>query len=137
MVHNNCATLSSLPPVAVMKPFQDDNIVDFDKIGSGNYYWAFPSKNLQKRKRALKDLESELEVSEAKKNKLAQSVDQARVGREESARLGLASLRPAVWMYSKGRLGFVFGKASLCSVATSAAFLKSCGKRTIQSCNCT
>ena len=135
MVHDNGATLSSLPPVAVMKPFQDDNIVDFDKIGSGNHCWAFPSQNLQKRKRALKDLESELEVSEAKKNKLAQSADQARVGREESARL--ASLRPAVWMYSKGRLGFVFGKASLCSVATSAAFLKSCGKRTIQSYNCT
>ena len=32
---------------AVRAPFvlQDDNLVDFDKIGSGNYYWSFPSKH--------------------------------------------------------------------------------------------
>ena len=65
---------------------QDDNLVDFDKIGSGNYYWSFPSKVLQRRKRDLTDLEGELEAGEAKKNRLVDSVQKARVGRDESVR---------------------------------------------------
>ena len=60
--------------------------MDFDKIGSGNYYWSFPSKVLQRRKRDLADLESELEGGEAKKNRLMDSVQKARVGRDESVR---------------------------------------------------
>ncbi|RHZ12671.1 hypothetical protein DYB26_006999 [Aphanomyces astaci] len=36
----------------------DDNLVDTEKIGSGNYFWSFPSKVAQQRKRKLEDLEA-------------------------------------------------------------------------------
>jgi len=76
--------ISSMVMKDVLTQLTDDNLVDFDKIGSGNYYWSFPSKVLQRRKRDLADLESELEGGEAKKNRLMDSVQKARVGRDES-----------------------------------------------------
>jgi Mnd1 HTH domain len=31
----------------VLQSLVDDELVDFDKIGSGNFYWALPSKGVQ------------------------------------------------------------------------------------------
>jgi hypothetical protein len=31
----------------VLQSLVDDNLVDFDKIGSANFYWALPSKAYQ------------------------------------------------------------------------------------------
>lgn len=41
----------------VLQSLVDDNMVVVDKIGIGNYYWAFPSAVGQKRKAALAGLE--------------------------------------------------------------------------------
>lgn len=43
----------------------DNELVDTDKIGLSVYYWAFPSKAINSRKRKITDLEQE--VVEAKK----------------------------------------------------------------------
>ncbi|KAG7276809.1 hypothetical protein CRUP_008759 [Coryphaenoides rupestris] len=41
----------------VLQSLVDDNMVDSERVGTSNYYWAFPSKALHARKRKLQDLE--------------------------------------------------------------------------------
>ena len=89
-------------------------MVDTDRIGTSNYFWAFPSKAsnqvsdsereserererererasnvwwLLQRKRKLKDLGEQLAESEKKKKSLEQQIKTASVGRDESVRI--------------------------------------------------
>lgn len=41
----------------VLQSLVDDNMVDSERVGTSNYFWAFPSKALHARKRKLEDLE--------------------------------------------------------------------------------
>uniref|UniRef100_A0A8B9H7B5 Meiotic nuclear divisions 1 homolog (S. cerevisiae) n=1 Tax=Astyanax mexicanus TaxID=7994 RepID=A0A8B9H7B5_ASTMX len=41
----------------VLQSLVDDNMVDSERVGTSNYYWAFPSKALHARKHRLEDLE--------------------------------------------------------------------------------
>jgi len=41
----------------VLQSLVDDNLVDTDKIGTSVYFWSFPSKATQNRKRAIADVE--------------------------------------------------------------------------------
>ncbi|KDO16624.1 hypothetical protein SPRG_17873 [Saprolegnia parasitica CBS 223.65] len=52
----------------------DDNLVDTDKIGAGNYFWSFPSKAVQQRKRKLEDLEARRDDLRAKLTHVQSSV---------------------------------------------------------------
>ncbi|XP_061048489.1 tripartite motif-containing protein 2 isoform X1 [Eubalaena glacialis] len=45
----------------VLQSLVDDGMVDCERIGTSNYYWAFPSKALHARKRKLEVLESQEE----------------------------------------------------------------------------
>lgn len=52
----------------VIEELASDNLIERDKIGSGNYYWCFPSKALSIREKKntqlreqIKDLEHQLE----------------------------------------------------------------------------
>lgn len=44
----------------VLQSLVDDGMVDCERIGTSNYYWAFPSKALHARKRKLEALESQV-----------------------------------------------------------------------------
>uniref|UniRef100_A0A2R9AN74 Meiotic nuclear divisions 1 n=1 Tax=Pan paniscus TaxID=9597 RepID=A0A2R9AN74_PANPA len=43
----------------VLQSLVDDGMVDCERIGTSNYYWAFPSKALHARKHKLEVLESQ------------------------------------------------------------------------------
>ncbi|KAM9749855.1 meiotic nuclear division protein 1 homolog isoform 2-T2 [Dama dama] len=45
----------------VLQSLVDDGMVDCERIGTSNYYWAFPSKALHARKRKLEVLDSQEE----------------------------------------------------------------------------
>ena len=44
----------------VLQSLVDDNMVDSERVGTSNYYWAFPSKALHARKHKLQDLEKQV-----------------------------------------------------------------------------
>ena len=44
----------------VLQSLVDDGMVDGERIGTSNYYWAFPSKALHARKRKLEVLDSQV-----------------------------------------------------------------------------
>nr|XP_054340809.1 meiotic nuclear division protein 1 homolog isoform X2 [Pongo pygmaeus] len=95
----------------VLQSLVDDGMVDCERIGTSNYYWAFPSKALHARKHKLEVLESQvtflhphmkckMELSEGsqKHASLQKSIEKAKIGRcetEERTRLAkeLSSLR--------------------------------------------
>lgn len=47
----------------VLQSLVDDNMVDTERVGTSNYYWAFPSKALHTRKRRLEELEIQVRAS--------------------------------------------------------------------------
>eukprot|EP00050_Salpingoeca_kvevrii_P007756 m.298375 g.298375 ORF g.298375 m.298375 type:complete len:206 (-) comp13854_c0_seq1:144-761(-) len=63
----------------VLQGLIDDSLVHCEKIGTSNYYWAFPSETGQTKKRKLRDLEEEVEELSNKKialeSKLAEMQD--------------------------------------------------------------
>ncbi|OWZ14522.1 Dephospho-CoA kinase [Phytophthora megakarya] len=62
----------------------DDALVDCDKIGSGNYFWSFPSKLSQSRKRKLSELEQRRQTVQEKVVKVQQSIEDQKAVRSES-----------------------------------------------------
>lgn len=46
----------------ILQSLVDDGMVDTDRIGTSNYFWAFPSKALHARKRKLGELESQVNL---------------------------------------------------------------------------
>jgi hypothetical protein len=65
----------------------DDALVDSDKIGSGNYFWSFPSKLSQQRKRKLGDLEQRKQSLTDKLAQVQHDVATQKAMRTESVRL--------------------------------------------------
>ncbi|XP_051982327.1 meiotic nuclear division protein 1 homolog isoform X3 [Xyrauchen texanus] len=66
----------------VLQSLVDDNMVDTERVGTSNYYWAFPSKALHARKCRLEELKRQHEEGKQRKIALQQAVDKAKVGRE-------------------------------------------------------
>merc|ERR1712224_786935 len=50
----------------VLQSLVDDNMVDSERIGTSNYFWAYPSKGLNIRKRKLNDLIKQEELLKGK-----------------------------------------------------------------------
>jgi hypothetical protein len=48
----------------IVKSLVDDGLVDCDKIGGGNFYWALPSKMGQRKKGRVEALQKDLEVAQ-------------------------------------------------------------------------
>ncbi|KAF0694639.1 Aste57867_14478 [Aphanomyces stellatus] len=63
----------------------DDSLVDTDKIGSGNYFWSFPSKVAQQRKRKLEDLEAKRTELRGKIETAKQTIEAQKHLRTDSA----------------------------------------------------
>ncbi|XP_033747912.1 meiotic nuclear division protein 1 homolog isoform X1 [Pecten maximus] len=76
--------ITSMSVKDILTSLVDDAMVDTDKIGTSVYFWAFPSKASQNRKRKISDLTSQLEDLESKKLALTTSVSKAKVGKEDN-----------------------------------------------------
>ncbi|CAL8271602.1 meiotic nuclear division protein 1 homolog [Gadus morhua] len=68
----------------VLQSLVDDNMVDSERVGTSNYYWAFPSKALHARKRKLQDLEKQHTEAKQRKALVEPAVEKAKVGRQET-----------------------------------------------------
>ncbi|XP_047431204.1 meiotic nuclear division protein 1 homolog [Mugil cephalus] len=68
----------------VLQSLVDDNMVDCEKVGTSNYFWAFPSKALHARKRKLEELQKQISEAKERKESLQNAVKKARVGREDT-----------------------------------------------------
>ncbi|CAL1601008.1 unnamed protein product [Knipowitschia caucasica] len=76
-----------ITPMAVKEVLQslvDDNMVDCERVGTSNYYWAFPSKALNTRKHKLDELKKQISESKQRKESLQKAVDASKVGREDT-----------------------------------------------------
>ncbi|XP_075565597.1 meiotic nuclear division protein 1 homolog [Pelecanus crispus] len=90
--------ITSMSVKEILQSLVDDGMVDTDRIGTSNYFWAFPSKALHARKRKLEELESQFAESSQKKEALQNSIEKSKIGREDTAERAalieeLASLR--------------------------------------------
>lgn len=47
----------------VLQSLVDDNMVDCEKVGTSNYFWAFPSKALHARKRKQEELQKQVSLN--------------------------------------------------------------------------
>lgn len=54
--------LASMSVKEVLQSLVDDGMVDTDRIGTSNYFWAFPSKALHARKRKLEELQTQVNL---------------------------------------------------------------------------
>ncbi|XP_029920770.1 meiotic nuclear division protein 1 homolog [Myripristis murdjan] len=68
----------------VLQSLVDDNMVDSERVGTSNYYWAFPSKALHARKHKLEELEKQRSDAKQRKVSLQQAVEKAKVGRQDT-----------------------------------------------------
>ncbi|XP_069023118.1 meiotic nuclear division protein 1 homolog [Embiotoca jacksoni] len=68
----------------VLQSLVDDNMVDCERVGTSNYYWAFPSKALNARKHKLDELQKQISDSKQRKTSLQKVVKKAQVGREDT-----------------------------------------------------
>jgi len=68
----------------VLTSLCDDGLVDTEKVGTSVYFWAFPSKALNLRKRKLEELEEKVSGLKRKKQILEKQLGDAKVGKEES-----------------------------------------------------
>ncbi|XP_027532692.1 meiotic nuclear division protein 1 homolog isoform X2 [Neopelma chrysocephalum] len=77
--------ITSMSVKEILQSLVDDGMVDTDRIGTSNYFWAFPSKALHARKRKLEELESQFAESSQKKEALQKSIKKSKIGREDTA----------------------------------------------------
>ncbi|XP_027312444.1 meiotic nuclear division protein 1 homolog isoform X1 [Anas platyrhynchos] len=77
--------ITSMSVKDILQSLVDDGMVDTDRIGTSNYFWAFPSKALHARKRKLEELQSQLAESSQKKEALQKSIEKSKIGREDTA----------------------------------------------------
>ncbi|XP_001375880.2 meiotic nuclear division protein 1 homolog isoform X1 [Monodelphis domestica] len=68
----------------VLQSLVDDGMVDSERIGTSNYFWAFPSKALHAKKRKLETLSAQFSEGNQKKENLQQSINQAKIGRQDT-----------------------------------------------------
>ncbi|XP_053109143.1 meiotic nuclear division protein 1 homolog isoform X3 [Hemicordylus capensis] len=68
----------------VLQSLVDDGMVDTDRIGTSNYFWAFPSKALHARKRKVEELQNQYSDYNQKKENLHESIKKSKVGRQDT-----------------------------------------------------
>ncbi|XP_052715938.1 meiotic nuclear division protein 1 homolog [Crassostrea angulata] len=76
--------ITSMSVKEILTSLVDDGMVDTDKIGTSVYFWAFPSKASQNRKRKLDDLTNRINDLDEKRRILADNVKKAKIGKENS-----------------------------------------------------
>uniref|UniRef100_A0A672GHR0 Meiotic nuclear division protein 1 homolog n=1 Tax=Salarias fasciatus TaxID=181472 RepID=A0A672GHR0_SALFA len=76
--------ISPMTVKEVLQSLVDDNMVDCERVGTSNYYWAFPSKALHARKRKLEELQQQISEAKQRKESLHKAVEKAKVGRQDT-----------------------------------------------------
>lgn len=67
----------------VLQSLVDDNMVDSERVGTSNYYWAFPSKALHARKHKLEELQKQVKGARLLLVKMVTSRQQLQVLRDK------------------------------------------------------
>ncbi|XP_061769308.1 meiotic nuclear division protein 1 homolog isoform X2 [Nerophis ophidion] len=68
----------------VLQSLVDDNMVDCERVGTSNYFWAFPSKALHARELRLEELQKQVSEAQERKSSLQNAVGKAKEGREDT-----------------------------------------------------
>ena len=68
----------------VLQELVDNDLVSFDKIGSSNFYWCFPSDAYNKRQVTTQNLTGSIKSLEEELNSLEQEISELEPGREDS-----------------------------------------------------
>ena len=61
----------------------DDNLVQFDKIGSGAFFWSLPSMGLQNRRNLLENIDKHTSEVDEKQENLTEQLKEEKLSREE------------------------------------------------------
>ncbi|KAI8319080.1 meiotic nuclear division protein 1 [Martensiomyces pterosporus] len=76
----------------VVQSLVDDGMCHMEKIGSSNYFWAFPSEAAIKRRNKISELQKDIAQMEAKQVGLNEGIEKAQYGREQTdERAGLTA----------------------------------------------
>jgi len=76
--------ITSMSVKDVLNSLVDDGLVDTDKIGTSVYFWAFPSKATQVRKRKIETCTENLETLKKRLKAAEEGIIEAQKGRETS-----------------------------------------------------
>ncbi|XP_025897492.1 meiotic nuclear division protein 1 homolog [Nothoprocta perdicaria] len=76
--------ITSMSVKEILQSLVDDGMVDTDRIGTSNYFWAFPSKALHARKRKLEELQAQFAEGTQKKEALQKNIEKSKIGREDT-----------------------------------------------------
>lgn len=68
----------------VLQSLVDDDMVECEKVGTSSFYWAFPSKATNARKRKLERLETAVKDSENERESTVEAIAAAKRSREET-----------------------------------------------------
>ncbi|XP_013924497.1 PREDICTED: meiotic nuclear division protein 1 homolog isoform X4 [Thamnophis sirtalis] len=77
--------ITSMSVKDILQSLVDDGMVDTDRIGTSNYFWAFPSKALHTRKCKLEELQNQFSDYCQKKKDLEESITHSKIGRQDTA----------------------------------------------------
>ncbi|XP_065663868.1 meiotic nuclear division protein 1 homolog isoform X2 [Hydra vulgaris] len=68
----------------VLQSLVDDGLVDSERIGTSNYFWSYPSKGIQSRKRKVESLNQQIDELKTRKLSYGKSVEEAKEGKDMS-----------------------------------------------------
>ncbi|XP_019717950.1 meiotic nuclear division protein 1 homolog isoform X1 [Hippocampus comes] len=68
----------------VLQSLVDDNMVDCERVGTSNYYWAFPSKALHTRELKLEELNKQVSEAKQRQISLQDAIGKAKEGRQDT-----------------------------------------------------
>jgi len=68
----------------ILQSVVDEGWVSMEKIGSSNYYWAFPSQELNNKRVKVEDSKTQIEVLKRKKDDQEKQIESLKDGREET-----------------------------------------------------
>jgi hypothetical protein len=81
------ASINGMAVKDYLQALQDDSQIRSEKIGSGNWYWSFPSEAKKVKESALSKAQEEFDKANATAKELQTRVDQAGAARAEDEEL--------------------------------------------------
>ena len=79
-------------PVDSLQALSNENKINVEKIGSGNWYWSFPSQELKNRQKALEDASSAYDKAKAVVEDLQHKIAEVASQRQEEAEVSEDSI---------------------------------------------
>ena len=81
------STVNGMQVKDYLQALQDDQQINCEKIGSGNWYWSFPSEAKKKKEDALSKAQEEFDKANATATELQAKVDQVGAAKAEDEEL--------------------------------------------------